>query len=170
MERFVILVKVRKLDKITNFGITIIFKKSRISSLNLNFVLSSVEKLLITSTGAAKEAQEKSLGTFEITGQISNKKPVYKNTKNNDRYLHFAPGKSVGWMISPKDEIGTSRGWILNRAGGEAPHLADKNEWLVTIRPVHSDAIKKKYKKDIIPSTGDGYWTYDPTFKVQVIS
>jgi len=128
-------------------------------------------RLRITSTGAAKEVQESCLGTYEITDQISNNRPVYKNVKDNDRYLHLNPGKPNKWMISKgKEAIGTTSGLIYNGAGGATPNEADQSRWLVAIQPKHSDAIKRKYKKDVDSTTEGHYWTYDPTFKVQVIS
>ena len=42
---------------------------------------------------------------------------------------------------------------------------------LVVIDIAKPDHIKRKYKNDSNRQAGDGfYWTYDPTFKVQVIS
>jgi len=125
-------------------------------------------KLLISSTGAAKEVREISLGIYELTGQISNDRPVYMNTKDNDRYLHFNTNSK--WMISNKNKIGSGTGFIFYDVGGEAPHTADQNKWLVAIGPSQSDAIKKKYKNDVDSNTEGFYWTYDPTFKVQAIS
>ena len=60
---------------------------------------------MVSSTGAAKEVQSECLGTYELTGQISNGKPVYKNTKDNDRYLHFSPGSTGDWMVSKNNKM-----------------------------------------------------------------
>ena len=159
---------------------------------------------MVLSTGAAKEVQSECLGTYELTGQISNGKPVYKNTKDNDRYLHFPSGNTDNWMvsknnkinmtysiqyfewdvilnklvlhvlfllqISKKERIGTKYGYIYNTAGGETPNEADQSRWLVAIHSSEPEHIKIKYKKDVDATWGYGYWTYDPTFKVQVIS
>jgi len=137
--------------------------------------MNEAEKLLVTSSGAAAEVHEDCLGDYELTGQSSNNKPVYQLFKYNktnsgisgsvqkipqDRYIYFT--KNSNWMISEKEDIGTDIGWIHNEAGGEAPHMADQNRWVVSISD--NNPIRHKY----IGTSSD--WYKDPTFKVVAIS
>lgn len=121
------------------------------------------DALMVSSTGAAKEVHDWSLGTYVQTEQVSNNRPVYKNTKDNDRYLHFSPNSR--WMISSKKSIGTENGWIFNTAGGETPNETDPTKWLVTLEG-QPDDVKRRYTHagTIRP------WYKDPTFRIVALS
>lgn len=66
------------------------------------FIFFKAHKLLISSEGAGREVHEESLGVYVLTGEISNDRPIYKNTKDNDRYLHFSPNST--WTVSKNDK------------------------------------------------------------------
>ena len=53
--------------------------------------------LQLDSDGAAKQFQNHSLGLYCSQG-LSNGKPIYKHTKNDDLYLHWAPDST--WSVS----------------------------------------------------------------------
>lgn len=74
-------------------------------------------------------------------------------------------------QISKKDEIGTTFGYIYNNdKSGEAPHLVDHSRWLVFIGDLQPINIQRKYDNRHDGPEGNGFWTEDPTFKVQVSS
>ena len=74
-------------------------------------------------------------------------------------------------QISNKVSIGTTTEAIYNVGGGdnETPQEVDQSKWLVAIHSSEPEHIKMKYKKDRNTDTMGWYWTYDPTFNVQVI-
>ena len=55
------------------------------------------DQLVINSTGAAVNHRSTALGTYRNDG-ISNGRVSYKNDKDNDNHLHFAPNNN--WMVS----------------------------------------------------------------------
>jgi len=117
--------------------------------------------LMVSSTGAAKEVQAACLGIYELTGEMSNHREIYKH-KSNDRYLHF-DGRD--WIISPKDKIGTTRGYIYNKAGGETPNEADQSKWLVTFID-EPDDVKRRWSDNHDRCN----WYKDPTFRIVALS
>jgi len=112
--------------------------------------------LMVSSTGAAKDVCDTCLGTYELTGQISNSRVVYKH-QNNERYLHFS--NNSNWKIS-RGDFGS--GWVYSHGGGETPHEADQSKWFVYIRD--DNPVRHKYTHD------GGDWYKDPTFRVVAIS
>ena len=68
------------------------------------YIFFKANKLLISSTGAAKEVLDECLGTYRLTEQISNNRSVYEHMYK-DRYLHFSPGGTGNWMVNKNDKI-----------------------------------------------------------------
>jgi len=134
--------------------------------------------LMVSSTGAAREAQSECLGTYKLSGKLYNHRALYKHT-NNERYLQFVHCQKgngyIGdcWMITSRifDRHGAGDMYIYNTKGetkgedsGRTPNEADQSRWMVNLKG-QPDDVKRRYTH-----AGRASWYKDPTIKIVAIN